>query len=175
MKRDSKMFTRREFLVGLWAILAATAAGVAGGIGLWHASPPADEAAQALIELDAPPPPDNPVEIPAGKFAWVRQGPGVAAISEVCPHMGCVLAWQEQEGRFQCPCHGSTFDAAGQVMHGPADHALSYLEVTALDGDGRVVDRTAPGHLWVQTGPNLRYRVDPSKPIAAPNEDAAAT
>jgi len=165
--------SRREFLTLAWAATTAMVAAVMGGIGLWHASPPADDAAAELIELDAPPPPDAPVEIPAGRFAWVRKGARVAAISEVCPHMGCVLAWQAQEGRFQCPCHGSIFDAEGRVVHGPADHALDYLEVTVLDERGRVVDRTTPGHRWVQTGPNWRYRVDVRKVIPAGEEDAA--
>ncbi len=170
----SRLFSRREFLVTAWAAAVTMAAGVMGGLGLWHASPPDDEAAPSLIGLDAPPPPDAPVEIPVGKFAWVRNAQGAAAISQVCPHMGCVLAWQTQAGGFQCPCHGSRFDKEGRVVHGPADHPLNYLEVTALDASGRVVDRTTPGHRWVQIGENLHYRIDVNKIIPAP-KDAAET
>jgi len=160
--------TRREFLVTAWAAAVTAVTAVAGGLGLWHATPAEEAASPEIVELDAPPPPDAPVEIPAGKFAWVNNGEGVAAISQVCPHMGCVLAWQAQEGQFQCPCHGSKFDREGSVVHGPAEHPLTYLEVTALDAEGRVVDRTTPEHRWVQIGKNIRYRVHVGKPVPEP-------
>jgi len=114
------------------------------------------------------------VEIPAGRFAWTRADQGVAAISEICPHMGCILAWQAQDRQFECPCHGSRFDAMGGVVQGPADHTLDYLEVTVLDAAGRVVDRTTPEQLWVQVGAGYRYRVNAGKRIPSAGETSAA-
>lgn len=71
-----------------------------------------------------------------GKPAVVLQpSPGTfVALSAVCTHLGCVVAWQEQVGEFQCPCHGGRFSAEGQVLGGPPPKPLESLAV-ALDGD----------------------------------------
>lgn len=37
-----------------------------------------------------------------------------------CPHMGCALQWNSQEHTWDCPCHGSRFTAAGQLLENPA-------------------------------------------------------
>lgn len=37
-----------------------------------------------------------------------------------CTHMGCKLHKNEEEGTWDCPCHGSRFDEEGHVIDGPA-------------------------------------------------------
>ncbi len=37
-----------------------------------------------------------------------------------CPHMGCALKWNSQEHSWDCPCHGSRFDANGTLLDNPA-------------------------------------------------------
>lgn len=37
-----------------------------------------------------------------------------------CPHMGCPLRYNSANRRWECPCHGSTFDVLGQVEAAPA-------------------------------------------------------
>ena len=49
------------------------------------------------------------------------------AYSAVCPHLKCIVHWNNEEKSFDCPCHGSRFDCHGQVMNGPANIELSPL------------------------------------------------
>jgi nitrite reductase/ring-hydroxylating ferredoxin subunit len=45
--------------------------------------------------------------------------------SAICPHLGCVLAWNATEESFDCPCHGSRFDRLdGRALNGPAGGPL---------------------------------------------------
>ncbi len=37
-----------------------------------------------------------------------------------CPHLGCQLTWNPEEESYDCPCHGSRFDAEGNKIDGPA-------------------------------------------------------
>lgn len=46
--------------------------------------------------------------------------------SAICPHLGGVVHWNAAECSWDCPAHGSRFDARdGRCLHGPAAHGLA--------------------------------------------------
>ena len=52
-----------------------------------------------------------------------------------CSHLGCSVAPNEGAKRFECPCHGSMFSFAGDVIHGPAAFPLSTIKYKAGSSD----------------------------------------
>jgi len=70
-------------------------------------------------------------EIARGRGAVMREGTSKVAVyrdeagrlhrhSAICPHLGCVVAWNTAESTWDCPCHGSRFDPYGRVLTGPS-------------------------------------------------------
>lgn len=65
----------------------------------------------------------------------IRKADGViAAISAVCPHLGCTVPWTEREKKFICPCHLAAFAADGALLRGPALRGLDELETKVESG-----------------------------------------
>lgn len=57
---------------------------------------------------------------------------GLHLHSAVCPHLGCVVHWNGVERSWDCPCHGSRFDAQdGSRLNGPADRGLTPIVLQA--------------------------------------------
>lgn len=67
----------------------------------------------------------------------VRTGNGeFFAYSAVCTHQRCIVAYQPENEKLACPCHGSVFDPANgaQVETGPAPRPLPEIEIKTRDG-----------------------------------------
>jgi cytochrome b6-f complex iron-sulfur subunit len=56
------------------------------------------------------------------------------ALSQKCPHLGCRVDFCESSGHFECPCHGSVFDLAGEWISGPSPRGMDRFE-RGFDGD----------------------------------------
>jgi Rieske Fe-S protein len=58
--------------------------------------------------------------------AAYRDGEGTLhLVSSICPHMGCIVHWNEVETSWDCPCHGTRFSVEGGVLEGPAYQGLA--------------------------------------------------
>jgi glycine/D-amino acid oxidase-like deaminating enzyme/nitrite reductase/ring-hydroxylating ferredoxin subunit len=71
--------------------------------------------------------PNNGAVIVEGvrKLAVYRDERGdLHRMSAVCPHLGCIVAWNPAASTWDCPCHGSRFDKSGSVINGPAARNL---------------------------------------------------
>jgi len=91
-------------------------------------------------------------KISAGEGAILREGAKKIAayrdeegtlhkFSAVCPHLKCVVRWDGCEKTWDCPCHGSRFDALGRVLNGPAISDLEKIDSDSeADGASRSVD-----------------------------------
>jgi glycine/D-amino acid oxidase-like deaminating enzyme/nitrite reductase/ring-hydroxylating ferredoxin subunit len=97
-------------------------------------------AAQYVKDYAGPADLDDPKSLARGQGGIVRRGLARHAVfrdaagtlhefSAVCPHLGCVVHWNPAALTFDCPCHGSRFDAGGHVINGPANRDLESVKV----------------------------------------------
>ncbi|MFN7963824.1 MAG: Rieske (2Fe-2S) protein [Thermoanaerobaculia bacterium] len=109
--------------------------------------------------------------VAVARRAHGEQPESFIALSSTCPHLGCQVHWEPQNGRFFCPCHNGTFDPTGKAISGPpaeagqslpryelkVDSGSLYIKVPTValaqgskPGRGRVVESLAeprgPGH-----------------------------
>jgi glycine/D-amino acid oxidase-like deaminating enzyme/nitrite reductase/ring-hydroxylating ferredoxin subunit len=61
------------------------------------------------------------VRVEGRRCAVYRDADGAAhAVSARCTHLGCLVAFNDAETAWECPCHGSRFGIDGEVLQGPA-------------------------------------------------------
>lgn len=55
---------------------------------------------------------------------YEKCGSGEGQVHTRCTHLGCRLEWNADEKSWDCPCHGSRYDADGKLLDGPAQRPL---------------------------------------------------
>jgi Rieske Fe-S protein len=60
---------------------------------------------------------------------------GLKAYSAVCTHFACLVKWNPDTGRMECPCHDGFFSPDdGSVISGPPPAPLTALVAEVVDG-----------------------------------------
>lgn len=126
---------RRDFL-GIFGLVSAGLAICGSLIGMLRLPKPrVTPDASSRFRAGKPDafPPGSDTVLSERNVRVVSTANGIAAMSMVCTHLGCI-AGRSDEG-FHCPCHGSVFADDGKVVGGPAPRALPWLKVSqAVDG-----------------------------------------
>ena len=85
---------------------------------------------------------------------WIiRVEDGVYVLRARCTHLGCTPNWFQAENRFRCPCHGSNYTPAGDVIAGPAPKPLYRCAVRLLPSGDLLVDKSV-----LEDRPGLREK-----------------
>ncbi len=69
----------------------------------------------------------------------VRTPQGFKALSAICTHLGCIVAWDAGRRQIACPCHAGLFDLNGRPVAGPPPRPLPEMKVAVIDGDVKVM------------------------------------
>ena len=134
---------RRDFLgqAGLWTAGVAVAGSLIGLVRL----PKQQVLPEASATFKLGRPEDFPVGseklIAARNVLVVSSAAGLAAVSLICTHLGCVVT-RDASG-YVCPCHGSKFDGQGEVLAGPAPRALRWLALSRAANGSLVANEGA--------------------------------
>jgi cytochrome b6-f complex iron-sulfur subunit len=59
---------------------------------------------------------------------------GVMALYQRCVHLGCRVPFCNSSKWFECPCHGSKYNNAGEYKLGPAPRGLDRFVMEIVDG-----------------------------------------
>jgi nucleotide-binding universal stress UspA family protein/nitrite reductase/ring-hydroxylating ferredoxin subunit len=63
------------------------------------------------------------------KVAAYRDESGeLTMLSPKCKHLGCTVGWNHRAKTWDCPCHGSRYEADGTVLRGPTRRPLDPLD-----------------------------------------------
>ncbi len=130
---------RRRFLrwLGQWALVAALVTQLAGVVRAFV--PRVLYEPSKKFKLGKPSEyPEGVTFVPAHRLFVVRERNQFHVISAVCTHLGCTVEWKAKVDDFDCPCHGSKFNADGTAIAGPAPRPLAWYPLS-VSGDGFLV------------------------------------
>jgi len=120
--RDLFSVSRKKILGGTWDYLAENADYPYYLIRNWLAKSEGDD-------IEALKPGEGRIlRLFGRKVAAHRARSGAISLcSPVCPHLQCIVDWNNAEETWDCPCHGSRFKPTGEVMSGPAEEDLEKI------------------------------------------------
>ncbi len=133
--------SRRDLLRNGWKLGGALLAGAAAYTGYEALRPLGSGASGARITVGSTSSfaTNTSTYVAAGRMYVVNADDYIFALSQKCPHLGCHVPFCESSGRFECPCHGSVYDLAGEYIKGPAPRGMDRYDVK-LVGQNVVVD-----------------------------------
>ncbi len=143
---------RRQFLSRLWAAGGALVAAAATWT-TWDLLKPLPTTGFGGVVRSLKPeavPDEGVIEVPAARSYLTKIDGEILALSEKCTHLGCRVPFCDSSGQFECPCHGSVFNRAGDYIAGPSPRGLDTYPVELGDD----------GLLYINTG----ERQDGGKP-----------
>jgi len=154
----SEHMKRREFLSQVW-IGGAALIGLAGAWTSWDLLQPLPTTGFGGKVRALPPESvtgTSVLDVPAARSYLTEIDGEVVALSEKCTHLGCRVPFCESSGQFECPCHGSIFNRAGDFVSGPAPRGLDTYPTEIGEEDGLIYidtgsrqDGGAPGSLQI--------------------------
>ena len=65
---------------------------------------------------------------------------GIMPLYQRCVHLGCRVPYCASSGWFECPCHGSKYNGAGEYKLGPAPRGMDRFRIEVTDGGDVMVD-----------------------------------
>jgi len=80
---------------------------------------------------------------PSGNVNYEAEGvatQGIMSLYQRCPHLGCRVPFCQQSQWFECPCHGSKYNFAGEYQLGPAPRGMDRFKVTVTASGEVMVD-----------------------------------
>jgi cytochrome b6-f complex iron-sulfur subunit len=72
-----------------------------------------------------------------GDVDYVGEGvsaEGIMPLYQRCVHLGCRVPFCGQSKWFECPCHGSKYNGAGEYQLGPAPRGMDRFHMEVVDG-----------------------------------------
>jgi len=134
--------SRREFLGHISAAALAAMVGVALAASD-AAAVPIESVSGAQVgptEHEYPVPAGDAVSIDReNEVILIRFHERALAFNLACPHENTALRWRQEDGRFQCPRHGSKYQPDGTFISGRATRNMDRFAIRR-DGDKLIVD-----------------------------------
>jgi cytochrome b6-f complex iron-sulfur subunit len=59
---------------------------------------------------------------------------GIMPLYQRCVHLGCRVPFCDDSKWFECPCHGSKYNSAGEYQLGPAPRGMDRFHVEIVEG-----------------------------------------
>jgi cytochrome b6-f complex iron-sulfur subunit len=151
---------RRRFLANGWKLGAGLIA-AAGAWTTWDLLQPRLTTGFGGVVRSVPVdsvPAESVIEVPAARAYLTKIDGEVVAISEACTHLGCRVPFCASSGQFECPCHGSVFNRAGDYISGPSPRGLDHYAVVVVDGvvdidTGDTITGNPPGTMTIDEPP----------------------